>query len=328
MAWLLDYLASLDINANALAQRHGIDVAQLHQSDARISKASHSGLLLEAQQHFQGKSLGLQLGLHRSMATLDQLAYMMMSSATLRESIEQGLRFQNYPGRFSGFQLVTAFSEIDGQGCYQIHAHNSLAELRLLAIEELLAAIITTSHWVLGQPLPVTRLKLDYPEPVHSDDYPPIFKAPIEFDSAAIQLFFDADILDRPLPNASPQSAALYARLCEETSISRSQGDIAWRVAQIIAANPAESPSLERCAALLHCSARTLSRKLQAQDWQYQHLVDQVREIHARRHLSNPRLSITSIAQQLGYADNSGFHRAFKKWTGLSPSEFRAKLFR
>ncbi|MDP4788694.1 MAG: AraC family transcriptional regulator [Haliea sp.] len=327
MAWLLDYLAGLGIDAPSLARRHGVDVDQLYQADTRISEASHRAVLLDAQSQVRGQ-LGLQLGLHRSIATLDQLAYLMMSSATLRESITHGLRFQNYPGRFSGFQLVTAFSEIDGQGCYQIHAHDSLGELRLLVVEELLAAIITTSRWVLGQALPVTALKLDYPAPVHSEDYTAIFRAPIQFDSAAIQLFFAADILDKPLPQSSPQSAALYARLCEETSISRSQGDMAWRVWQIIAENSADPPSLDRCAELLHCSVRTLSRKLQAQGWQYQHLVDQVREIHARRYLSHPRLSITHVAHQLGYADSSGFHRAFKKWTGLSPSEFRARLFR
>ncbi|MEP3564019.1 MAG: helix-turn-helix transcriptional regulator, partial [Marinobacter sp.] len=87
------------------------------------------------------------------------------------------------------------------------------------------------------------------------------------------------------------------------------------------------APSIDQCAEKLHCSARTLSRKLQAQGWQYQQLVDRVREIHARRYLSNPRLSITYIAHMLGYADNSGFHRAFKKWTGISPSEYRTKLF-
>ncbi|MEZ5554012.1 AraC family transcriptional regulator ligand-binding domain-containing protein [Haliea sp.] len=327
MAWLLDYLAGLGMDAGALARTHGIHVDQLHRPEARISEASHHGVLRDAQASFPGRSLGLQLGLHRSMATLDQLAYLMMSSATLRESIAHGLRFQNYPGRFSGFQLVTAFSEIEGQGCYQIHAHDSLGDLRLLVVEELLAAIVTTSRWVLGRALPVTALKLDYPAPVHHAEYAGVFNAPIQFDSAAIQLFFAADILDQPLPHASPQSAALYARLCEETSISRSRGDMAWRVWQIIVENPAEPPGLEECAALLHCSVRTLSRKLQAQGWQYQHLVDQVREIHARRYLSHPRLSITHIAHQLGYADSSGFHRAFKKWTGLSPSEFRARLF-
>jgi AraC-like DNA-binding protein len=64
-----------------------------------------------------------------------------------------------------------------------------------------------------------------------------------------------------------------------------------------------------------------------AEGWQYQQLIDQVREIYARRYLSDPTLSITRIGQQLGYADSSGFHRAFKKWTGLSPRAFREALF-
>ncbi len=254
MIWLLDYLVSLGVDASALAQRNGIIMGELHQADARISEANHKAVLREAQKLFPGQSLGLKLGVNRSMATLDQLAYLMMSSATLRQSIQQGLRFQNYPGRFSGFQLITSFSEIDGQGCYQIYARGTLADLRLLAVEELLATIVSTSHWVLGHALPITKLKLDYSAPIHSNEYPPIFKAPIEFDSAAIQLFFDARVLDLPLPHASPQSAALCARLCEETSISRSQGDMAWRVWQIITDNPAEPPSLDECAAMLHCS--------------------------------------------------------------------------
>jgi len=328
MAWLMDYLKSQGLDTDSLADRHGIDPTTLHLPDARINAEQHSGLLSDALTESGNSALGLELGLHRSMATLDQLAYLMMSSATLRSSIEQGLKFQNYPGRFSGFQLITSFSEIEQQGCYQIHAHDSLGELRLLAVEELLAAIVSTSRWVRGRPLPITGLRLDYPAPPHRKRYEEIFDCPLHFGSSAIQLFFESDILDEPLPNASPQSAGLYARLCEETSISRNQGDMAWRVWQIIVDRASEPPTLEQCASELHCSPRTLSRKLQAQGWQYQQLIDQVREIHARRYLSNPTLSITQIGHLLGYADSSGFHRAFKKWTGISPSEFRENLFR
>lgn len=267
------------------------------------------------------------MGLRRSMATLDQLAYLMMSSATLREATESGLRYQNYSGRFSGNQLITSFSESGGEGYYQIHAKATLGPLRLLAIEDVLTNILATSRWVLDKNLPLTRLRCDYPPPPHAQRYSEIFQCPVQFNAPATQLCFDAAILDQPLPNASPQSAALYAKLCEEKSIERNRGDVAWQVWQLIVRDPADPPGMEAAALELHCSTRTLGRKLQAQGWQYQTLVDQVREIHARRMLGDPTLSLTEIAQRVGYADSSGFNRAFKKWTGHTPKGYRDGLF-
>ena len=327
MVWLLDFLSSLELDASGIASRSRISAAQLQNPDNTITAEQHIAVLKEALAVSNDSGLGLKLGLQRSIATLDQLAYLMMSSATLRESTEIGLRYQNYTGRFSGNLIITSFSEIEGEGCYQIHAERTLGELRLLAIEDILTNIVTTSRWVLGKNLPVTRLRCDYPAPPHADRYQSIFQCPIQFDASATQLFFEAAILDQVLPQSSPQSAALYEKLCEEKSISRNRGDVAWRVWQIIVDDPAEPPALEDVASELHCSARTLSRKLLAQGWNYQQLIDQVREIHARRYLSDPTLSITRIAQRLGYADSSGFHRAFKKWTGLSPTAFRDGLF-
>ena len=104
-------------------------------------------------------------------------------------------------------------------------------------------------------------------------------------------------------------------------------GPLAWRLWQLIVEDPANPPDMPAAADALHCSTRTLRRRLQAQGWQYQQLIDQVREIHARRALSDPTLSVTQIAHKLGYSDHSGFLRAFKKWTGLTPREFRSQLF-
>jgi AraC-like DNA-binding protein len=325
--WLLDFLSSLGMDTKAIAANNGIDVSKLHDLKTLISAQQHKGLLLEARQCYPGSDLGLALGLQRSIATHDQLAYLMISSATLREASNAGLKYQNYSGRFSGSLLVTSFSEIQTEGCYQIDAKAELGDLRLLAIEDILSNIITTARWVLGQPLPITKLRCNYPAPAHVARYESIFQCPIEFNSPATQLFFNANILDQPLPQASPQSVTFYKKLCEEKSITHNHGDIAWRLSQIIVEDPAAPPSLHNAATRLHCSARTLSRKLLAQGWRYQQLIDQVKEIHARRHLSDPTLSITRIAQQLGYSDSSGFHRAFKKWTGMSPRSFRKALF-
>ncbi|HEY6611519.1 MAG TPA: AraC family transcriptional regulator, partial [Pseudomonas sp.] len=327
IVWLLDFLQSRGFDSAQLARRHRLDPARLLNADAVISAELHRQLLLDALQLSGNGGLGLQLGIQRSLATLDQLGYLMLSSRTLREASHAGLRYQNYPGRFSGRSLVTSFSEIEGQGCYQIQVRDDLGPLRLLAVEDVLGSIVASCRWVLGRPLPVTRLRCDFPAPPHAEQYHTVFACPIQFDAPATQLFFDAAVLDQPLPHASPQSAALYASLCERRSIELSRGDVAARVSQLIVEHIAEPPDLAAAANALHCSPRTLSRKLLAQGWQYQQLVDQVREIHARRALSDPTQSITRIAQQLGYADNSGFFRAFKKWTGLSPSAFRERLF-
>lgn len=315
------------MDIDTITANNGISHSELQDPNALVSAKQHQGILSDAQRIYQGSDLGLVLGLKRSIATHDQLAYLMISSATLREASNAGLKYQNYSGRFSGNLVVTSLSEIQGEGCYQIHAKMELGKLRLLAIEDILANIVTTSRWVLGQALPITKLRCNYPAPPHIARYQSIFQCPVEFDAPATQLFFDATILDQPLPQSSPQSVTLYKKLCEEKSISRNHGDIAWRLSQIIAEDPANPPSLNSAALTVHCSPRTLSRKLLAQGWRYQQLIDQVREINARRQLSDPTLSITLIGQQLGYADSSGFHRAFKKWTGLSPTAFRQALF-
>lgn len=321
-------MSSIGLDSSSIAHNNGITYSDLQNPNAVVSAKQHRSLLEDAKKSYPHTDLGLDLGLQRSIATHDQLAYLMISSATLREASNVGLKYQNYSGRFSGNLIVTSFSEIQSEGCYQIDAKEELGELRVLAIEDILANIVTTARWVLGRPLPLTKLRCQYPAPPHADKYQTIFQCPVEFDAPVTQLYFNASILDEPLPQASPQSVALYKQLCEEKSNARNHGDIAWRLSQIIVEDPASPPSLDEAAKALHHSSRTLSRKLVSQGWTYQKLIDQVREIHARRHLSDPTLSITKIGQQLGYADSSGFNRAFKKWTGLSPRAFRHAIFR
>ncbi|WP_200821185.1 AraC family transcriptional regulator [Oceanicoccus sp. KOV_DT_Chl] len=202
--WLLDFLSSLGMDINTIAANHGVNLNALQDPNAVVSAEQHRGLLSDARQCYQGTDLGLALGLHRSIATLDQLAYLMISSATFREASSVGLKYQNYSGRFSGHLVVTSFSEIQAQGCYQIDAKTELGELRLLAIEDILANIVTTCRWVLGQALPVTKLRCNYPAPAHAARYQTIFQCPVEFDAPVTQLFFNAAILDQPITSVQP----------------------------------------------------------------------------------------------------------------------------
>ena len=91
----------------------------------------------------------------------------------------------------------------------------------------------------------------------------------------------------------------------------------------VLRREPGTYPSLERVAERLAMSSRTLRRKLGQSDATFQQLLDDERRRVAESHLSNSDLSIQRIAELCGFQDAQNFSQAFRRWTGLSPSEYR-----
>jgi AraC-like DNA-binding protein len=85
-------------------------------------------------------------------------------------------------------------------------------------------------------------------------------------------------------------------------------------------------PSLERVAEHLGLSARTLQRKLQDLGTTHNELVDQIRHELATRYLAEKEMAICEVAYLLGFSEPSSFHRAFKRWTGTTPKDYRLRL--
>ena len=84
-------------------------------------------------------------------------------------------------------------------------------------------------------------------------------------------------------------------------------------------------PDLESVARQLHSSPQTLRRRLREEGSSFQELKDHLRRDLAIYHLGRNDLDIQAIAEQLGFSEPSAFHRAFKKWTGLTPGAYRAQ---
>jgi AraC-like DNA-binding protein len=80
---------------------------------------------------------------------------------------------------------------------------------------------------------------------------------------------------------------------------------------------------MPQVAAMLNMSPRTYRRRLSDSGISFQELLDDVRAEHATRHLRENRIPISSIAYQLGFNDPSNFRRAYRRWTGNSPSAVR-----
>lgn len=81
--------------------------------------------------------------------------------------------------------------------------------------------------------------------------------------------------------------------------------------------------AVDRVAEQLGMSARTLQRKLRTFGTSHQELLDEMRKDLAMRYLHEPEMAVCEVAYLLGFSESSAFHRAFKRWTGTTPSEFR-----
>jgi len=82
-------------------------------------------------------------------------------------------------------------------------------------------------------------------------------------------------------------------------------------------------PNFDAIASALHTSPQTLRRRLKEEGLSYQELKDQLRRDSALFYLERGDLSIQMVAEKLGFSEPSTFHRAFKKWTGMTPGAYR-----
>ena len=93
--------------------------------------------------------------------------------------------------------------------------------------------------------------------------------------------------------------------------------------AELISRLPAGEPARADVAGVLNMSEKTLQRRLSDEDTSYQQVLDETRSELARQYLSERQLSVCDVTFRLGFSDQSSFTRAFKRWTGVSPGEFR-----
>ena len=152
------------------------------------------------------------------------------------------------------------------------------------------------------------------------------FAAPLHFDSILAGMVFEERCLSQPIADADP---LLHTLLRENASLAMGRqdpllhGDVR-RTIRLLLLN--QRCSREDVARSLGLHPRTLGRRLQAAGATFQQLLDESRADLAQQLLRDTRITIARIAATLGYRDPTIFTRAFTRWTGRTPSAFRAEL--
>lgn len=165
---------------------------------------------------------------------------------------------------------------------------------------------------------------LDYPDPGYGERYREIFKCAVYFDSGVTEVHYPASYLDFEIPTDDQEVHEVLEAVTATLSQKLSPDiDIVTSIRLAIREKAGTFPSIEVIAQQLNMSSRTLSRQLRNSGTNFQRLLDDARREVAEDQLLHSQMSIQQIAESCGFRDAQNFSQAFKRWKGMSPSEFR-----
>jgi AraC-like DNA-binding protein len=196
---------------------------------------------------------------------------------------------------------------------------------RVFGQEVLLLLVHGLACWLVGRRIPILRAQFCYPKPSHSDEYRMMFSNELSFDAPFTGITFDAGYLSLPVVQ-DERSIKEFLRTAPENIVTKYKNgsSVSARIRRRLRQRlPGEVPDFETLAAELNMTAATLRRRLHEEGASYQGIKDQLRRDLAIIYLSDSDRSVVDIALELGFSERSAFHRAFQKWTGASPGEFR-----
>lgn len=317
---LADLLHSIGIDEKALLLRVGLDPLRLNSPDLRVSQAQASEFVTRAIIESGEPGLGVMLARELKMPLHGALGIAIMSSRTLEQALELMTRYLTL--RAPNLHVTTRHS--NGNACYTVTCDQDLGPLQGFIMDAMLFGCIFMGAQLTGSTVPGFRILRRGPEPAFFQRFRPTLPVPVEYGAMEDALLIPVSHLDMPIRFCDDQLAESSRIKCEEAlrELTEDAG-FACRVRRVIETSYPFPPKLARVAATLFVSERTLKRRLQEESASFQNLVDEVRLERARALLTTTGMNLSQIADALGYADAANFTRAFKRWTGSSPSRYR-----
>jgi AraC-like DNA-binding protein len=315
-----------------VAMRRGIALAALFQRDVkrfttgepidvRVPLSRYRELLTRAIALTSDPALGLRCGLHASESAFDLLAPLLSHVPTLRHAIREMKQFQALA--LDGVSVhLTQCTGVARLRCEWPRSHEStdrsLAELIMAGLLRMLRGF----GCMRGE---LHAACFEYRRPAYDHVYAEAFERKERFSETFTGLEFAAELLDRPHLHANPMLQSLVRAQAEHRlgRLSRPAGVIDRLRMYLLTQPSARVPDMAVAARELGVSVRTLRRRLAEARQSYRGLTQDMQGDRACALLRNPDLSLQAVADALGFADTATFHRAFRRWTGLTACEYR-----
>jgi AraC-like DNA-binding protein len=304
-----------------LFAQSALDLRRIDHPDARLDSDEFDRLLEAAVALTADDALGLHVAEQMPAGAIDLLAHLTAHAPTMREAVAVLSQF----GGLVMSGVETAAHNEDEEFVVRLtFARSTPLHDRVLS-ELAMGGLVRLGRTFVG-PQAVPRLAcFEHDAPAHAREYRRIFGENVRFGQSVTSIAFDREDADRAQMH---QDAELYRLLRGEAE--RRLERIGARVRPVVRLSqyvlgiaPSRIPDMAKAARQLGMSERSLRRHLLAEGTSYRSVVRSALETSAGRMLMDSGRTIKETADALGFAGTAAFDRAFKRWTGMTPTQYR-----
>ena len=308
------------VDAVGIAREAGVDLSAVPGPTVRIEADKLDVVLLAAIPRIDDPAFGLQAARCWHPANLGVLGHAWLSSSTLRTGLKRMACYYSLVG-----QRSTTRIEETTQGIRVSFRRKSADPVVAAVIADIgIALLLDMCRMNAGAALRPIAASLRRSEPEGAEVYKRFLGCAVKFGADENAFILSTKDVDRPLSSSNRQLAAVFDKMLAEELARLDKHDVVARCKAAVLEHLASGEaSAEDTAKQLHMSARTLQRKLADAEITYIQLVDDTRKDLALRYIEDPHRSLTDITFELGFSQPSAFTRAFRRWTGRSPSEYQ-----
>jgi len=320
LSQLFSYLTSQNVDIDTFLRSLSLDPESVKSPDSYIPIETYLLIQDEAANYIHDPYLGLHMGEFAEAGSWSILGYMMMNCKTLGEAFEKSARYHRIIGNLIEGKAHLKFNKIKvtletpphaptmSRHCYESTISSTVHLMRTLTGKDI-------------KPLEVTFI---YPEPDSSSEYERIFQCPVLFGQKENSLTIDFNVIFLPILYANPEMLRYFENYAQDflVDIDR-QNEYARTVTKIILSKlDDEGLSIKKVAKEMSVSVRTLQNRLKEEGVVFSELLTDTRQKLAKKYLQE-NYSVEQITYLLGFSEPSVFRKAFKKWSGVTPRQYR-----